>query len=235
MIDSTNTEARGISRKGAVERFVNERATSLERDFLSERKGSVARARRDLANLRNAARKPPGTDSTIWEITTAELPNLPTGNTPRDDLPTAEEWAAHLALTLFAIHQQSRDQRMHVSKVGFGKAIARLERKTGDDGGEGPSPVRRRFNLVISSQTLAELAHHLRGLIGQLRAENIALDYGLLAGDLFDFQQPGGIDRVSRRWMLQYYHFDAEVPDGGEASKADDAGTIAIETTEEKS
>lgn len=205
-----------VLRRPPLDDFVAKQASGLQRDYLSERKAAVARARRDLANLRNAATREPGTVPAIWEITMADLPGRP--NSDAIDHATSSEWAAHLTLTLFAIHQQSRAANMHKPGVGFGQAIRALI----GDADESTSPVRRRFSLAMGSQTLPAFAYHLRGLIGQLRAAGIPLDYGKLAGDIYTFQTPGGADKVRRRWMLQYYRIEK-----------DKSETIEFEKTEE--
>jgi len=212
-----------------IKYLVGKRATRLQDDYLGDRKSAIARARRELANLRNNATKEPGVDPSIWELTVEDV-----SEGSKSDGPTKEERAVHLALTLFAVHQQSRKERMHVANLGLGQAISRLERRAGDHSGDGPSPVRRRFNMVVTSQTLPELTHHLRGLVNQLRAEDIGLDYGQLASDLFLFQLPGRADSVRRQWARQYYYLDRKAPDDDSKPDASDSGIIDIEITEEQ-
>jgi CRISPR system Cascade subunit CasB len=160
-----------------------------------------------LARLRANLGREPGTDPTVWAWTIDGVPGE-----PRGDAPTYEEWAVHLALTLFASHQQSRPGTMHHPGVGFGAAVARLDRAVAREGVDGPSSVRRRFDAAVTSASLPELAHHLRGLVKQLRGAGVGLDYGMLADDLVQFQRPGGADTVRRRWARQYYHLDRNVP-----------------------
>ena len=47
--------------------------------------------------------------------------------------------------------------------------------------------------------------NHLRGLIQLLRSKEIPLDYVDLAGDLYEFQMPGGAARVRLRWGQDFY------------------------------
>jgi len=153
-----------------------------------------------LAKLRANVGREPGTDESIWAYTME-------GVSPeaRDDGPTRAERAVHTALTLYAAHQQSRQQSAHISGVGFGQAVKRLEGKNGEGNQNSISPVRRRFNAVVTSASYDELTYHLRGLIRQMRGADIKLDYGLLAQDLFDFQCSGRADDVRRRWARQYH------------------------------
>lgn len=181
--------------------------------FLVQRRAAALQAGRHrsavvatLARLRTNTGKEPGTDPAIWSQTVDGVPGTPWG-----DGPTPQEWAVHTAMTLFATHQQSRDAGMHRPGVGLGLAVARLERKQGggaDD--ERVSSLRRRFDAAVTAATPDELAHHLRGLVTQLRGGDEGLDYGLLADDLVQFQQPGKAGDVRRRWARQLYHLDLD-------------------------
>jgi CRISPR system Cascade subunit CasB len=155
-----------------------------------------------LARLRANVGRPPGQDPDIWDLTID-------GITPeeRHDDATLAEWAAHAALTLFAVHQQSIDAPMHHRGIGFGRAVAMLDRQR-PAGGDGVSPVRRRFNAVVTSWSVEELTHHVRGLVGQMRSERIGFDYAAFADDLLRFQLPGGADVVRRRWGRQFHRLD---------------------------
>lgn len=112
----------------------------------------------------------------------------------------------HVAMTLFALHQQSRSEPMHRQHVGLGLAVARLERARGGADGDVTSPVRRRFDAVVTATDVAEVAHHLRGLVTQMRGAGVSLDYGRLADDLHTFQRFP--DDVRRRWARQLYQPD---------------------------
>jgi CRISPR system Cascade subunit CasB len=135
-------------------------------------------------------------------------------STDRDDMAASpEELAAHSALTLFAVHQQSRDAGMHQPGVGLGQAVARLERQQAASSGE-VAPIRRRFDAVITAQSVGEAIHHLRSIIQQLRVAGIPLDYGSLADDLVAFQNPHRADSVRRRWARQmYFHHETPTTD----------------------
>lgn len=174
---------------------VNRRVSALQREYLAD---TSASARATLAHLRNAANAAPGSVPTIWELTIAGIPGQPSDTTMA---PTREERAAHAALTLYASHQQSVRDPMHAPGIGLGHAVERLAPK--GDGRRGA--VRRRFDAVATASTLEEAAHHLRGLVGQLRSAKIPLDYGQLADDLVGVQQPRTIDAVRLRWARQYY------------------------------
>ncbi|MFI2105686.1 type I-E CRISPR-associated protein Cse2/CasB [Isoptericola sp. NPDC019693] len=158
-----------------------------------------------LAHLRKGVGKEPGSDPALWWLTVDGVPGE-----PRGDEPTRQERAVHVALTLYAVHQQSRPEGMHRPGAGLGHAVAALERAQGGADGERTSPVRRRFDAVVTATGVTEAAHHLRGLVTQLRGAGIGLDYGQLADDLVDIQASSRRDDVRRRWARQLYHQDTE-------------------------
>jgi CRISPR system Cascade subunit CasB len=114
--------------------------------------------------------------------------------------------AEHVALSLFAVHQQGKDQPVHRADVGLGTAMRALRRSDKYS----PEAVDRRFSAAATATSLAELTGHLRGLITQLRAvsrdggEHV-LDYTRLTRDLRDWQRPDRVAAVRRRWGSQYF------------------------------
>ncbi len=186
---------RRASRSAAVETYVDHRVGALVHTA-----GSPS-TRATLARLRSAVGQAPGTVPEVWSVTIDGAPGA-----PRGDDPTPEERAIHIAMTLFAIHQQSRGRSMHVQGRGLGQAVRLLEHVRGVSDG-GVSPVRRRFDALATASSMEEAAHHLRGLVGQFRSagEGIGLDYGALAADLLDLQLPTRSQAVRLRWARQYY------------------------------
>ena len=134
-----------------------------------------ARARGELAALRGAVAREPGEVPDTWELTQVEVPNY------AGDAPTREEIAVHTAMTLYAVHQQSRTVPMFRPGVGLGRAAREL---VGWDE-ENPS-AQKRFNALVTSTTVAELRHHLQGFVSLLRARDIALDHAMLADIVFN-------------------------------------------------
>jgi CRISPR system Cascade subunit CasB len=119
----------------------------------------------------------------------------------------AAENAIYAAITLYAMHQQSRDVKkspMSVPKVSLGAAVHRLASvRDGDQWNKGP--VWRRFVRAVTSNDVEEFALHLRGLVQFLRSEGISLDYPALAENLYWFHFSKGRDRVRRSWGLDFY------------------------------
>ena len=175
------------------------------------------RARGELAALRRGVSRSPGELPEIWELTRVEVPD------GAGDAPTWEEIAVHTAMTLYAVHQQSRTEPMFRPGIGLGSAAHDL---VGRDE-ENPS-ARARFNALVTSTTVAELRHHLRSFVSLLRARGIALDHAMLADDVLRFQQPGGAKQVRLTWARQYYSLPAESqPADGTVPASDTDSTTA--------
>ena len=154
-----------------------------------------------LAKLRRGVGKKPGSLPDIWEFT---LKNLPEEFISRTGDPTRVEWAAHMAITLFALHQQGKslpDNPMSVFGKPLGSAVHVLKMKSGE---AAEQAIKRRFDAVVTSDSPEELAHHLRGLIQLLRSKDIPLDYPRLAVDLYRFQSPEYRDGVRLQWGRDY-------------------------------
>ena len=179
------------------------------------------RARGELAALRRGVSRSPGELPEIWELTRVEVPD------GAGDAPTWEEIAVHTAMTLYAVHQQSRTEPMFSPGVGLGSAAHDL---VGRDE-ENPS-ARARFNALVTSTTVAELRHHLRSFVSLLRARGIALDHAMLADDIFRFQQPGGAKKVRLNWARQYYSLPAETPPADNVAPASDTDSTTAPTQE---
>ena len=162
-------------------RLVDQRigGTKRQEGLQARYRRNEARARGELAVLRKGANRPPGELPEIWELTSVHVPDY------AGDAPTWEETAVHTAMTLYAVHQQSRTEPMFVPGRGLGRAAHQL---VGTDE-ENPS-ARARFNALVTSTTVAELRHHLRNLVSLLRSRGITLDHAMLADDIVRFQRP---------------------------------------------
>lgn len=194
MSEDLKPQQRSIyGRQRRVAELVDRRVDSL----LSQLKADSGSARATLATLRNAITDTPGSKPELWDITSVHMTD---GEVVSDD-PTWDEIAVHSALCLFARHQQSRSEPMHRAGFSFGQAAKRLvlARQEEETGG-----VRSRFNAAATSISVEELVRHLSSIVAQLRDENIPLDYGALAEDIFRFQVPGGANTVRLHWARQY-------------------------------
>lgn len=176
---------------GAV---VDRHVKALGHGYVNDRATEVAA----LAQLRQAYGKPIGMNPTILSWTVQDLPDR---GTDPDSGPSAEERAAHTAVTLYAIHQQShRNASIHQRGDGFGYAAAQLVRRTSNVDG-----VLRRFRALGTASDWSEVITHARGLIQLFRAEGIALDYAAFAQDLVALQNEATSAQVRLRWGRDFH------------------------------
>jgi CRISPR system Cascade subunit CasB len=150
-----------------------------------------------LARLRRVIGRDPGFDYTLEDYLAVPDELL---DSRRIEPATDAEYAVHDAVSLYALHQQSRRERMHVNGWGLGRAVADLVRASA-----GPDGIRRRFAALGTASTYAESIYHLRGLITLLRGHQIPLDYGLLAEDLRTLRRPDGRPRVQAVWGREFF------------------------------
>ncbi|MDO4404232.1 MAG: type I-E CRISPR-associated protein Cse2/CasB [Atopobiaceae bacterium] len=209
-----------------VERFVEERIVRLQ-DQLLIQKRPVAKAQ--LARLRRVAAMPPGESPEVWELEFAQLPESLAGTGAAQA--TEGEWAVHLALALYATHQQSQNAGMFVRTNketgelhGLGDGVRRLAyaNQTNGEGeqlSQGEMP--RRFKALVTAESIAELAHYARQLVAQLRSASIPLDYARLAGQLYDFQHPYLRSRVRLEWAREFARRDPEARDQVDVTQDD--------------
>jgi CRISPR system Cascade subunit CasB len=210
---TTETSTTGIP---AIATIMGARIGKLQRGYLGDRSEAVA----TLARLRRGAGKPPGSVLDIVEYTHAE--EFVRGWD--DDAPSFAENAAHTAMTLYAVHQQSQSKAMHVPGRRFGTAVRRLAPDMRLDG-----PVARRFAALGTADTFTELSHHLRGLVQLMRTARVPLDYGQLAQDLWLWQLPGRAPRVRLRWGRDF-HFPLKDTEDPSPDSLDDSLTDAEDT-----
>ena len=182
-----------------LDKLIRSRVARLQAEYLSSKRASASAL---LASLRQGLGREPGAVPSIWEITLSGLGQA------RGDMPTKAEQASHDTLTLYALHQQSKSEPMHVAGQNLCRAVARLASRSN---GDHEKAVRRRFDAAATAATYGELRQHMRGLIQQLRNEGIPIDYGQLAQDLMEAQWPGGLAKVRRRWVRSYYSSESPV------------------------
>lgn len=188
---------------------VARKADRLQNLYLRDRPEAVA----ELAVLRRGVSQQPGADARLVGLTMAGL--YPNPNGLSDDVQPAER-AAYTALTLFAVHQQShRDRRMHRHGYSFGRSARLLGRRSG-----ARDAVRARFTALATATTWDERVSHARGLIQQLRAHDIPLDYGQFARDLYELRESARADRVRLVWGRHFYREHHPEDDGDKAASA---------------
>lgn len=154
-----------------------------------------------LARLRRNVGSRVGTDPSILQWTIADLPQyMPSGDSGSE--PTTREEAAHTALTLFAMHQQSiKDVSMHRLGVSFGYACGQLVVAQPAKG----KGIQRRFDALQTSVVWEETVRHSRGLIQLLRNSRIMFDYAAFAQDLISLRDEDRANGVRLRWGRDYF------------------------------
>lgn len=168
--------------------------------------GSWRSARRppgeDLAALRSGLGREPGTVPAMWRFHQEEVRN---DARERDPWPSRRFIAEHHALTLYGVHQQSRDDPAHRPGVGVGQALRALHATSRAE--DASKAIDRRFYAAVTATTSGELAYHLRGLVRMLRGLKVPapLDYDQLVRDLASWEGPERRERVRRKWGLDYH------------------------------
>ena len=74
--------------------------------------------------------------------------------------------------------------------------------------------MRARFTAIGTASTWDETVYHARGIIQQLRAFAVPLDYGRFAGDLYLLRKPSSADRVRLAWGRDFYRVHHPEDDG---------------------
>lgn len=198
-----------------VESFVEARVRHLQHGYLADHSDAVAA----LAKLRRGVGLPVDADIELFGLAlSGPSIELLDEERFRPDEPTPEERAAFAAVTLYALHQQSRrDAPLHHRGYGLGRSARLLARTVDRDS------VRQRFTALGTATTWGESVQHARGLIQQFRQHKLPLDYGRFARDLYDLDTGSG-DRVRMTWGRDFYRL---------RHAEDDADTSVAESTDD--
>lgn len=150
----------------------------------------------ELAALRSGTGREAGTVAAMWSFHRTRM-----ASEWRDKgFLTSDLMAEHVALTLFARHQQAHSRRMHVPGSSPGCAAGRLAKMAAADGGSASSTaaLERRFGVLLTSADATELAMHLRSLIPLLNRAGVGLDYDMVRSALRVWDDPHRPDVSSR-------------------------------------
>lgn len=216
-VDATPASRQGLGPTGST---VHGHLARLQGAYLHNVSWAVA----GLARLRRAVEQPPGSDPLIWDWTINGI-QLPRGYD--SDLPSRGERAAHAAVTLYAVHQQSRGDHMYrwgAEGFGLGRAVARLQGARDSE-----AAVRKRFDALATASDLGEAMRHARGIVTQLRGAGLALDYAALADQLEAFQDPRRRTNVRLVWGRDFHRLRVEGPAETAAGAAGSGGGVSIE------
>lgn len=164
-----------------------------------------SRGRASLAHLRRGIGHVPGEIPMLWGSFLAGLPeelHSPSGKASH------AEWAVYTALTLYALHQQGKNDSMQVKDVSLGSAARCL---AGND--DNQERIWRRLNLVAQADDIQEMSYRLRQLVTLLKAAGIGLDYAQLAADLYEYQFDSTANRVRLRWGQDFFRMNKNEED----------------------
>lgn len=187
------TEA--LSAAALIDQTVDSHVSRLQWGYREDHAQAVA----TVARIRRGAGKPAGETPDLWGLIGAEA--LYVRGWREEDAGHAEV-AVHMAVTLWALHQQGHHAAdMHIKDgPGLGKAVRRLMPDAAID-----EPIRKRFVRAGTATSVDALATRLRELVLLLRRDDIAMDYGKLASQLYVWQRPGGRAEVHRAWGRSFH------------------------------
>lgn len=197
------------SKSDELAEYIHKTVKNLQEKY----KDNSSWAKKQLALLRRVANRSIGDSPETWGVLYGKQFPKSLQGTGQED-PTWGEKAAFLTLTLYAVHQQSKRHGVHIEPEKgsqpqtLGAAVREFHNATTKDPNKElfDSSVYRRFIIMVQSRTIEDAAYHLRSLIKLFRTQDsILLDYGALARDLYDFQDPGRRKAVQLNWARQLY------------------------------
>lgn len=160
----------------------------------------VSSTKAHLADLRQSVNKDVHLATGVFPLI---FSNIPAEYLGRSGALTDAERAIILALQLYALHQQGKEQNVNAQadakERDLGASLNSL--RFADDS----QAIDRRFNAMITATSFNELANHLRHLIKLLMSKTeTKVNYAQLAQDLFWFQK-GQASGIRLKWSRSYY------------------------------
>ncbi|WP_340561927.1 type I-E CRISPR-associated protein Cse2/CasB [Streptomyces sp. GSL17-111] len=219
---TTVTAPASLPVRRRVAELTGRRVSALQRGYLADEPKAVAA----VARLRRGAGRAAGDVPDLWDLVdTGPLHDTDDGARPlRESELARAEGAVHVALTLWAVHQQSRSTGMHrrdtrEARRGLGAAIRSTMQH-----GEIDEPLRKRLVRAGTAPDLTSLAQRLRDIVTLLRTHGAELDYALLAGQLYAWQWHGGPATVRAEWGRSFHAWRGDpTPDGQRPADTPDA------------
>lgn len=162
-----------------------------------------AQDRATLAALRRGLGKPPGSAGEMYPFVIPRLPPATQAGW------TWEQQCYFIVASLYAWHPAATRERT------FGDSARWLrEALAGADGPE------RRFVALLNAGH-EDLPHHLRGMVGLFRANDIPVDWSRLLGDLVRWNDPERPVQIS--WARSFWR---ALPDDGETNADREEGAV---------
>jgi CRISPR system Cascade subunit CasB len=196
-----------------VKEVTNARIRELQSGYLKDKPDAVAA----LARLRRGVGKPVHAVADLWGLEGTD--RLYTEIPDRwEETRVRAENAVHVAITLWAVHQQSRrDAPMHIAGIPLGRAVRALI-----PGEDIDDPLRRRYLRIGTATSLEMLAERLRDIVLTLRQKTQGMDYAVLAEQIYGWQIPNQRTEVRRQWGRDFHSRTqpaASVAEGTEQTK----------------
>jgi len=197
----------------SVREATNTRILALQKGYLADRPEAVAA----LARIRRGAGKPINSVPDLWGLTATDQLYTDLDTYGEREVARAEN-AVHIAVTLWSLHQQSRrDSPMHIpGGPQLGRAVRDLM-----PSGEIDEPLRRRFVRIGTASSVEILAQRLRDVVLLLRQQAQAMDFAVLAEQLYRWQLPAEQANVRRDWGRSFHA--RSQPDSADTPPADEA------------
>lgn len=188
-----------MSRKNDVEQFVRKKIYGLE----SQAEESYAKT--NYANLRRSLGKKPGEEPAVFGII---LKDMPAEFLSNSGIPTREEWACYIALTLYAMHQQGYDpkkQSMNSNDRMISMGISMRNFVNTEEDRNAEERMQQRLQMLATAKDITELAYHLKGVIQLIKKRGIQCNYAKLASDLYEIQFQEQRAKICLRWGQDFF------------------------------
>lgn len=194
-----------MSRKNEIEKYVSGKINRMQ--ALSD----TGNGKAYMAELRKGVGKEPGELPILFGTL---LEDMPEDFMSKDGIPTKEEWACYVALTLFAWHQQGKDLKtdcMHTGDpISVGAAFRKLKLKSDSNDANAEERILKKLQIIITAMDVNGFSQHLRSMVKMLAQNNIRLNYALLATDIYEWQFQDSRDAFNLRWGQDFYRKSKE-------------------------
>lgn len=181
-----------------VREVTNARIRTLQSGYLSDRPAAVAA----LARIRRGVGKTIHAVPDLWGLLGTDRLYADIPDSRREEQIRAEN-AVYIAVTLWAMHQQSRREApMHIAG---GPQLGRAVRSLMPNEEVYDEPLRRRFVRIGTATSLETLAQRLRDVVLLLRQHTQAMDYAALAEQIYGWQIPDRRAEVRRDWGRNFH------------------------------
>lgn len=205
-------ESKTMKEDERIKKILKQRIVKIIENILNNK--NVSEARGTLAEIRHCMVLTPDKASALWGYIYAFEPEQMTGRQQQQ-----YEKALYNSLTFFALHQQSHDiklEPMHkipkgdnLSEFTLGDSVWRVAEKKADNKGDSVEEelerIKKRFNLLVTTQNFDDFLYYLRRMVSLLSGEGISLNYGLLAEELYDYQSDYKQPRLRLQWVREFY------------------------------